>query len=328
MPNERVGAEKTPVGTDQGATKPMIALSRSRLVLVLIAFAAMVVAGIAVLFSRFGQNRPTANVATSSISTDGLKVLILYPTGGPISTPESATSGGAFKQVITLGGDKQGKVVVVIDHLRLEVDGRDYGLVEPGGAVVVDARQGVKVTVGNAERQALATRDDSTIPAGSFRLSVEDRGSSDSHIEKIVTVDLPPLKAQKEFPGFGQRYCLVGVNADFENMSRTVKFPGTMAEARISSITNKARIRISLQAVQKKDTEDRDIMVALAGGPETPSGEPGFPMTCRLKKGSKLTKGFSLDVHPGLYKVGKAVRLGRLLHEDVELPVILFVVDK
>jgi hypothetical protein len=159
-------------------------------------------------------------------------------------------------------------------------------------------------------------------------LSVEDRGSSDSHIETIVTVDLPPSKAQKEFPGFGQRYCLVGVNADFENMSRAVKFPGAMAEARISSITNKARVRISLQAVPKKDTEDRDIMVALAGGPETPSGEPGFPMACRLKKGRKLTEGFSLDVRPGLYKVGTTVRLGRLLHEDVELPVILFVVDK
>jgi hypothetical protein len=305
----------------------MVPLSRPRLALVLIAFAAMVVAGIAV-FSRFGQNQSTANVATSSISTDGLKVLILYPTGGPISIPESATSAGAFKQVITLGGDKQGKLVVVIDHLRLEVDGRDYGLVESGDAVVVDARQEIKVTVNKAERQALGTHDDSTIPDGSFRLSVEDQGSSDSHIEKILTVDLPPSKVRREFPGFGRRYCLVGVNADFENMSRTVMFPGTMAEARISSITNKSRIRISLQVVRKKDAEERDVTVALVGGPETPSGEPRFPMTYRLKKGKKLSEGFSLDVQPGLYKVGRTVRLGRLLHEDVEIPVTLFVVDK
>jgi len=104
--------------------------------------------------------------SSSGTSNQGVTVIVLHPeapsssSGKGTDTFKAGAEDKHWKQVISWKGEKPGQVVVVIDNLRLQVDGRDYGLVKAGDTVTVDATKAGKVTVNDQERQPVAKNAD------------------------------------------------------------------------------------------------------------------------------------------------------------------------
>jgi hypothetical protein len=92
----------------------------------------------------------------SKSSNQGVDVTVIHPDAPTKS--ESNGEGSPTKQywkwVNSWAGEKPGRVEVVIDTLRLQVDGQDYGMLKAGDQVTVDAIKGGKVTVNDQDRQA------------------------------------------------------------------------------------------------------------------------------------------------------------------------------
>jgi hypothetical protein len=77
---------------------------------------------------------------------NGPRFAVLYPAGP--SPQSSSQAGGEHRYVYTWAcGPLEFEV---IDN-RLTVNGRDYGILQAGDAVVIDGRQGVRVTVNGVE---------------------------------------------------------------------------------------------------------------------------------------------------------------------------------
>jgi hypothetical protein len=89
----------------------------------------------------------------------GVKVRIIHP-----NVPSKFEHDGSGpppggkrydKEVCSWAGDKPGRVEVVIEDLRLQVDGGDFGTVKPNDSVIIDATKGVIVMVNDQQRQAV-----------------------------------------------------------------------------------------------------------------------------------------------------------------------------
>ena len=88
-------------------------------------------------------------------SSQGVNVTIIHP-NAPTKT-ESKGEGSPdtqnWKFVNSWAGENPGRVEVVIDNLRLQIDGQDYGTLKSGDTVTVDMMKGGKVTVNDQDRQ-------------------------------------------------------------------------------------------------------------------------------------------------------------------------------
>jgi hypothetical protein len=97
----------------------------------------------------------------SETTVQGVKVRINHPEAPPISSKHEGHGepGKQYdKEVVSWAGAKPGRVEVVIEDLRLQVDGRDYGVVKAGDVVTVDITKQGAVAVNDQERQPVGKK--------------------------------------------------------------------------------------------------------------------------------------------------------------------------
>jgi hypothetical protein len=160
---------------------------------------------------------------------------------------------------------------------------------------------------------------DSNIPGDSFRLTVEDGGSSESHITKKVVVELPADAAG------GKRLVLgLGKQSDYFTPAGSPFGQGGPREKRGVGIRKQGIL--TFDVVVREINPDkarlipnnmRGIDVVLECVPDTwpDAGFKAGPMTYFLKDG-KLSDIFSFTARAGLYKMATPVSVATLLGKD------------
>jgi hypothetical protein len=164
-----------------------------------------------------------------------------------------------------------------------------------------------------------SSQGDSNIPADSFRLAVEDGGSSEWHIIKKIVVELPADAAG------GKRLILgLGKRSDYFTPAVSPFGPGGPGEKRGVGIRKKGTLAFDVVVREIKPDKARlipknmrGIDVVLECVTDT-AAEGRFkvgPIRYFLKDG-KLSDIFSFTAQPGLYKMATPVSLGTLLGKD------------
>jgi hypothetical protein len=159
-----------------------------------------------------------------------------------------------------------------------------------------------------------------TIPADSFLLSVEQQPASavnnPSELKRSVTLEWSPATNHEA----GKPLLLW---AGPENSPLSHWSVGLPLHSR-GKENGKTQIAFIIKPIQKEGTEDRFFRFALdvryeGGEPPLASTSSDFP----LIKGQTLADALMLDVKPGLYRIGSAVRLGSMRSETGDHPVTL-----
>jgi hypothetical protein len=280
--------------------------------------------------------QPAGKMESQAVLPDGGTLKILHPSATPISL-----SGGGEVHELGWSGAKPGKVRLTVDPLGMLVNGRDFGPYRSGDAVIVDASDGLKVTVNGQERQSLAeAKPGEPVPAGHFRLSIEDEVATDAHIVKLFTIELPKLDDPNKIAyQHEKRFGLVGVGTMFATgmSEEELREGGTSGmQQQIAIYRNHTRVQLSLRTEPRKGAEDH-VQGVIVSWPKAAYGEKKFDFSAHLAPGNKLSEVVSWSVQSGVYPVGKLLRLGRILDVQgekdgwpnyVEVPVRLMVVDR
>jgi hypothetical protein len=94
-----------------------------------------------------------SGAATTGSLLQGVTVSVVYPNaGGGIEGHDDLIAGDGWKRFYWKG-PTAGEVKVEIDHFCLQVNGRHYGYVELGAAVLIDAMNGIDVKVNGQLRR-------------------------------------------------------------------------------------------------------------------------------------------------------------------------------
>jgi hypothetical protein len=292
---------------------------------------------------RQGVSPPTGKTEEKVDLPGGGSLRVLHP---PASHPShaGATGPGFASNNFAWTGDKPGNADVLVDPLGLNVNGRDYGLYQPGDAVVVDARDGFKVSVDGQERQPAPEGKPTEPPApGHFRLSIEDRVATDSHVEKVITIEFPLLKSGMNKFSNVNRYCLLGIGrmsgrgGDLTEKELAEGGSSGSGGSELIIHRNKTKFLLSLRTEINKNGVG-SVEGSLLSWPTAKFGSEKTEFSRVLPRGKKLSDVLSWKVQPGVYPVAKLLRLGRILEDNlsaegvsmgvVEVPIRLLVVDR
>lgn len=96
---------------------------------------------------------PPGPARTGSLVSPDVFVEVVHPHARGGSRGRDDRDRQISTQVIYWEGPEAGEVEVTVEHLRLIVDGGDFGTVQPGDLVVIDATASKAVKVNGKTRQ-------------------------------------------------------------------------------------------------------------------------------------------------------------------------------
>jgi hypothetical protein len=97
--------------------------------------------------------------STSTVSAQGVNITVVHPVGSPTNSSSASNNingNETSKMTISWGGEKPGEVVILLENLRLQIDGRDYGKLKSGDSLTIDVLKERKVTVNHQVREPVA----------------------------------------------------------------------------------------------------------------------------------------------------------------------------
>jgi hypothetical protein len=107
------------------------------------------------VFSILSGCKPSTS---ENITFDWSRSLRIIPPADTMASMSMNIQGEDKTMEMKWGGDKPGRVAVIVKDHRLQVDGVDYGTVKMDDKVIVDMSQGGKVTVNDQERKPVETK--------------------------------------------------------------------------------------------------------------------------------------------------------------------------
>lgn len=196
------------------------------------------------------------------------------------------------------------------------------------------------------ERQPALKKEDAPIPAGHYRLSVAEQETKPMLLKRVLKLELPERPAGFDGGTYGsgksRSYLWSSLGKMSEDVQKEIQDAGekvVLDPKMTAGSTGRYDFRmrnwciigmaLGLEEDQAPLEIHRGMYVTFRIGVKLPEDflRP-TGLIARIPKGKSPADVFTMEAKPGLYKVGKPLRLARIVEDGVDYPFIIFVVDR